>query len=279
MDVVVAGGVEDMTHCFESYPEEYMNQWILGNYEGGYMSMGETAERVAEKYGVTREMMDRMAVESHIKAFKAQKEGKLSKSIIPVMNEKGILIIEDEGIRSETSVETLAGLKTVFREEGGTVTAGTSSQVTDAAAFAVIMDADKAKSLGIAPVAKFLGYSVVGCDPTLMGMGPASAIPKVLEKCGIDIEEIDVIELNEAFAAQAIACIDELDLPREKVNPYGGAIALGHPMGATGTILTIKALDYMQDAGGKYGLVSMCIGGGMGAAGVFEMCSKRQIMM
>lgn len=275
MDVVVAGGVEDMTHCFGPYPEEFMNAWICENYEGGYMAMGETAERVADAYGITREMMDQMAVESHAKAFRAQKNGKLGKSIIPVMDDKGIFIIEDEGIRSDTSLESLSTLKTVFREEGGRVTAGTASQITDAAAFVVLMDAEKAQLLGIEPIAKYRGYSVTGCDPTLMGMGPVYAIPKVLEKCGISIEEIDVIELNEAFAAQAIACINVLDLPKEKVNPYGGAIALGHPMGATGTFLTIKALDCLQDTGGKYGLISMCIGGGMGAAGIFELCRKR----
>ena len=270
MDVVVAGGVEDMTHCFAPFPEEYMNPWFHENYEGGYMPMGETAERVADKYGITREMMDEFSVESHARALKARTDGFLADSIIPVTNENGVLVTEDEGIRGDTSVQSLAGLKAVFRE-GGRVTAGNSSQTTDAAAVAVVMEAAVAESLGLKPIARFCCHAVTGCDPTIMGMGPVYAIPKVLEKCRLSLDDFDVIELNEAFASQAIACIETLDLPRDKVNPYGGAIALGHPMGATGVFLTIKALDYLKRTGGRYALVSMCIGGGMGAAGVFEL--------
>ncbi len=270
MDCVVAGGVEDMTHCFAPYPEEYMNEWIKENYIGGYMSMGETAERVAEKYSITREMMEKMAVESNAKADAAQKSGKLATAIIPVTNNDGKVVTEDEGIRPGTSMESLAGLNPCFRPDGR-VTAATSSQTTDAAAFVVVMAADMAAKLGLKPIAKFVGFAVAGCDATLMGMGPVYAIPKVMAKTGLKVEDMDVIELNEAFASQALACINELGLPYDKVNPYGGAMALGHPMGATGAFLTSKALDYLQDNNGKYALVSMCIGGGMGAAGIFEL--------
>ena len=274
MDVVVAGGVESMTHCFSPYPEEHMNKWLLVNYEGAYMSMGETAERVADKYGITREMMDQMAVESNAKAHNAQKNGKLAPSIIPIQavdaEGKEFTFSEDDGIRPGTSMETLKDMKAVFRENGR-ITAATSSQTTDATAFIVVMSADKAAELGIKPIAKFIRFEVAGCDATLMGMGPVYAIPKVMEKSGLSIEDMDVIELNEAFAAQALACINELGLPGDKVNPYGGAMALGHPMGATGAFLTGKALDYLKDTGGKYALVSMCIGGGMGAACILEL--------
>jgi len=273
-DVVVAGGVEDMTRAFEPLPEEFMNKWILENYIGGYMTMGETAERVAEKYGITREQMERMAVDSHMKAAAAQKAGKLAPSIIPVeaidADGKSFIFSEDDGIRPGTNMESLAALKTPFRENG-LVTAATSSQTTDAAAFVVVMSSDKASELGIKPLAKFVRFEVAGCDATLMGVGPVYAIPKVMEKSGLAIEDMDTIELNEAFAAQALVCINELGLPYEKVNPYGGAMALGHPMGATGAFLTGKALDYLRDSGGRYALVSMCIGGGMGAACIFEL--------
>jgi acetyl-CoA acyltransferase len=271
MDCVVAGGVEDMTHCFVPYPEEYMNPWIKENYIGGYMSMGETAERVADQYNFTREEMDQMAVESHAKAAAAQKAGKLAPSIVPVTTYEGKVVTEDEGIRPETNMETLATLKPVFRPDGR-VTAASSSQTTDAAAFVVLMASDMAERLGIKPIARFVGFAVAGCDATLMGLGPVYAVPRVMAKTGLKIEDMDVIELNEAFAAQALACIKELGLPKEKVNPYGGAMALGHPMGATGAFLTGKAIDYLKDTNGRYALVTMCIGGGMGAAGIFELC-------
>lgn len=272
-DCVVAGGVEDMSHCFVPYPDEYKNKWLDENYIGAYMSMGETAERVAENYGITRLMMEKMAVESHAKAAAAQKAGKLAPSIIPVTavdaegNEK--IVTEDEGIRPGTSMESLSTLNPCFRPEG-LVTAATSSQTTDAAAFVVVMASDMAEKLGIKPLAKFVGFAVTGCDATMMGMGPKYAIPKVMEKTNLSIDDMDTIELNEAFASQALACINELNLSKEKVNPYGGAMALGHPMGATGAFLTGKALDYLKDNNKKYALVSMCIGGGMGAAGIFE---------
>lgn len=274
-DVIVAGGVEDMSGTFEPYPEEYQDAWLNEHAPGAYMAMGITAENIVKNRGLTREEMDQMAVESHRKAAKAQKEGKLAPSIIPVTvidaegNEK--VVTEDEGIRPNTSMESLAALRPCFLENG-TVTAATSSQTSDAAAFVVLMEAEKAKSLGIKAIAKLKSFAVAGCDSTMMGLGPIYAVPKAMKRAGLTIDDMDVIELNEAFAAQAIPCIRELKMDPDKVNPYGGAMALGHPMGATGAFLTCKALDYLQDNNGKYGLVTMCIGGGMGAAGIFEMC-------
>ena len=274
-DVIVAGGVEDMTGTFEPYPAEHQDPWLNEHAPGAYMAMGITAENIVKKYGLTREEMDQMAVESHQKAAKAQKEGKLAPSIIPVsvtdLEGNAKVVTEDEGIRPNTTMETLATLKPCFIPEVGTVTAATSSQTSDAAAFVVLMEAEKAKSLGIRPIAKLVSFAVAGCDATMMGLGPLYAVPKALKRAGLTMEDMDVVELNEAFAAQAIPCIRELKMNPEKVNPYGGAMALGHPMGATGAFLTCKALDYLQDTNGKYGLVTMCIGGGMGAAGIFEL--------
>lgn len=274
-DVIVAGGVEDMTGTFEPYPAEHQDPWLNEHAPGAYMAMGITAENIVKKYGLTREEMDQMAVESHQKAAKAQKEGKLAPSIIPVsvtdLEGNAKVVTEDEGIRPNTTMETLATLKPCFIPEVGTVTAATSSQTSDAAAFVVLMEAEKAKSLGIRPIAKLVSFAVAGCDATMMGLGPLYAVPKAMKRAGLTMEDMDVVELNEAFAAQAIPCIRELKMNPEKVNPYGGAMALGHPMGATGAFLTCKALDYLQDTNGKYGLVTMCIGGGMGAAGIFEL--------
>ncbi len=276
MRCVVAGGVECMTKCFSPFPDEYKNQWILENYIGGYMSMGETAERVADAYDISRADMEQMALESHTKAAVARRDGKLAPSIVPILNSDGVTVTEDDGILADaegnlkTSLEKMAGMKPCFRDDGK-VTAATSSQTTDAAAYVIVMDAALAEELGIKPIAKLVGFSVAGCDATMMGIGPIYAIPKVMEQTGLTVEQMDVIELNEAFASQALACIRTLGLPYDKVNPYGGAMALGHPMGATGAFLTGKALDYLKDNNGKYALVSMCIGGGMGAAGVFEL--------
>ncbi len=276
-DCAVAGGVECMTKCFAPYPEEYWNPWIKEHYEGGYMTMGETAERVADKYDISREEMEQMALESHQKAAIARATGKLAPSIIPVVNAEGVTITEDDGILAtpegelKTSMEKMATMKPCFRENGR-VTAATSSQTTDAAAYVVVMSSDLAKELGIKPIAKLVAFAVAGCDATLMGLGPIYAVPKVMARTGLTVDDMDVIELNEAFASQAIACIRDLKLDKSKVNPYGGAMALGHPMGATGAFLTAKALDYLQDNGKDRALVTMCIGGGMGAAGIFELC-------
>ena len=273
-DVYVAGGIEDMTSTFAPYPKEDCDQWLLENDIGAYMPMGITAENVVSRYGITREEMDAFAVASHNKAKKARDEGKLAPSIIPVegINFEGAkqLITQDEGIRDNASMEGMAALKPCFLRENGSVTAGTSSQTSDAAAFVVLMEKEKALALGIQPVAKLVSFAVAGCDATEMGVGPVYAVPKALQRANLAVEDMDVVELNEAFASQSIYCIRELKLDPEKVNPYGGALALGHPMGATGAFLTAKVLDYLKDNQKRYGLVTMCIGGGMGAAGIFE---------
>ena len=274
-EVMIAGGVEDMSHTFRTADPNERNPWLVENCEAAYISMGMTAENVAAKHGIRREDMEAMAVESHAKAAEAQEKGYFAGSIIPVkgMDAEGneIVVTKDEGVRPGTSAEKLATLKPCFKEDG-VVTAATSSQMSDAAAFAILMSEKRAKELGIRPLAKFVAYATAGCDGCYMGEGPIYAVPKVMEKAGLTIADMDVIELNEAFAAQALACIDQLGLPKEKVNPWGGAMALGHPMGATGIFLTSKALDYLRVVGGKYALVTMCIGGGMGAAGIFELC-------
>lgn len=274
----VAGGVECMTRCGTGCPDEYKNEWIKNNYEGGYISMGETAERVAAKYGITRVEMEDLALESHTRAAAARKNGKFKNTIIPIVNADGVLISEDDGILADadgnlkTSMEKMAGMKPCFRPEGeGIVTAATSSQTT-AAAYVVVMSDEMAEELGLTPIARFVGFAVTGCDGTLMGLGPIYAVPKVMKLTGLSVKDMDIIELNEAFASQALACMRELGMDRKKVNPYGSAMALGHPMGATGAILTSKALDYLKDNGGRYALITMCIGGGMGGAGIFEMC-------
>ena len=279
MKCVVAGGVECMTKCFAPYPEEQKDQWLVDNYIGGYMAMGETAERVVERYGISRERMEQMALRSHTLAAKARREGKLNKCIIPITDQDGHLVEYDDGILADmdgnlkTSMEKMAGMKPCFRENG-TVTAATSSQTTDAAAYVVLMDAEFARELGIRPIARLKGFAVAGCEAVVMGLGPINAVPKVMAQVGMTVDQMDVIELNEAFASQSLACIDTLGFDMAKTNPYGGAMALGHPMGATGAFLTMKALDYLRDpeTAGKYALVTMCIGGGMGAAGVFELC-------
>lgn len=278
-DVYVAGGIEDMTSTFAPYPVEDCDEWLLKNDPGAYMPMGITAENVVARYGITREDMDKFAAESHIKAKKARDEGKLAPSIIPVkgINFEGTeqLIVHDEGIRDNASVEGMAALKPCFLPpEKGSVTAGTSSQTSDAAAFVVVMEKAKAEELGIKPIARLVSFAVAGCDATEMGVGPVYAVPKALKRAGLAVEDMDVIELNEAFASQSLYCIRELKLDPEKVNPYGGAMALGHPMGATGAFLTAKVLDYLADNDKKYGMVTMCIGGGMGAAGIFERITE-----
>ncbi len=271
MDCVVAGGVEDMSQSGgTTFDPNVFDPWLQENIPGAYFSMGETAEQVVDKYSISRERMEQMAVESHAKAAKAREEGKFATSIIPIVNDKGETITEDEGIRPGTTAEALAQLKPAFRENGS-VTAAVSSQTTDGAAFVVIMSREMATELGLTPIARFVSFAVAGCDPKVMGIGPIYAVPKVMEKAGMTVNDMDVIELNEAFASQALACIDELKLPYDKVNPYGGAMALGHPMGATGAFLLSKALDYLKDNGGKNALVTMCIGGGQGAAGIFEL--------
>lgn len=272
--VVIAGGVESMTAIPMGSDPKVRNKWVEENKPGVYMSMGMTAEKVADKYGISRQEMENMAVDSHFKAAQAQEKGLFVKEIIPIVvqNEQGqeIVFEKDEGVRKNTTLATLSTLAPCFKEDGK-VTAATASQVSDGAAFVVMMSAAKASELGLKPIAKFLSFAVTGVAADIMGIGPIKAVPKAMALANISNKDLDVIEINEAFAAQAVPCIKELGLDISKVNPRGGAIALGHPLGATGAILTCKALSYLEDSKGKYALVTMCVGTGMGAAAVFEM--------
>lgn len=274
-EIIVAGGVESMSMLPMNVSDPRSHDPALQKENPAvYTPMGITAENVAKRYGITRTMMDEFSLKSQQKAAKARAEGLFRKEIIPVTytDPEGVRkqLMDDECIRANTTLEKMAALQPVFCE-GGTVTAGNSSGTSDGAAFLVLMSAEKAKNLGIKPIAKFLGFTASGVDPKYMGIGPIAAVPKLLEQLEMGVEQFDVIELNEAFAAQAIPCIHELGFPEEKVNPRGGAIAMGHPLGATGAILLCKAISYLEDMGGKYGLITMCIGGGMGAAGAIEM--------
>jgi acetyl-CoA acyltransferase len=273
MDIVIAGGVEMMTNINMLLSEEYQDTLLAEMIPGTYLPMGITAENVAERYGVTRTEMEAMAVESHKKAAEARAAGKFIDEIIPITVEKEgrqVVVSEDEGIRPNANANDLAALKPAFKENGS-VTAATSSQMTDGASFVVLMAREKAEELGYAPIAKFVSFAVAGVTADVMGIGPIAAVPKVMKRAGLTIDDMDVIEINEAFAAQALACINELKLPLHKVNPNGGAMALGHPLGATGSVLTCKALSELKRTSGRYALITMCIGGGMGAAGIFKM--------
>lgn len=272
-DVIVAGGVESMSAIPFFSTVRDRNEWLKDNKPDVYMPMGLTAENVADKYNITRQQQDEFSAISHKKAAKAIDEGRFLEQIIPIkgkdLDGKSIMVNEDQGLRRETTVETLSNLKPVFKENG-VVTAGNSSQTSDGAGFVILMSREKASELNIKPIAKFLGFSVAGVDPKYMGIGPIKAIPKVLKTTGLSLDDIDVIELNEAFASQAVAVINELNLPIDRVNPNGGAIALGHPLGATGGVLTCKCLSELTRIDGKFGMITMCIGEGMGAAGIIE---------
>lgn len=281
-EIVLAGGVESMSFVPMGGNAYHPDPGLMVDNPNVYISMGHTAERVAEQYQVTRDMQDEFSALSHNKAEKAISEGKFEDEIIPVetvqsyVDDNGnpgvrkMVFKMDEGVRKNMTKEALSKLSPVFKS-GGTVTAGNASQMSDGAAFVLIMSKEKADELNIKPIARFIGFSVAGVAPEVMGIGPIEAIPKVLKLANMTLNQIDLIELNEAFAAQAIACIDTLRLKKEIVNVNGGAIALGHPLGCTGTYLTIKLIHEMIRRGDQYGLVSMCIGGGMGAAGLFEV--------
>jgi acetyl-CoA acyltransferase len=280
-DVIVAGGTESMSYVPFGGNKISVNPWLVENYPGSYMSMGLTAERVAKHYGITREAMDHFSYESHRKALDAIAAGRFDDEIVPVDVVTSVpnwrakakpvtsTFTQDEGPRADTSLEALARLKPVFHAQG-TVTAGNSSQTSDGAAAAVVMSRHRADQLGIKPLARFVAFAYAGCDPEEMGIGPIHAIPKVLKMAGLSLEEIDVFELNEAFAAQSLAVIKVLGIDPAKLNPNGGAIALGHPLGCTGAKLTATLLREMHRRKAKYGMVTMCVGGGMGAAGIFE---------
>lgn len=271
--VVVAGGVESMSLVSMGPDPGTFEPWLARNRPEAYMNMGLTAENVAEAYAITREDMDRLALESHRKAAEAWSRGFFDEQILPVLRreEDGSTrdVLRDEGIRSDSTLEGLAALAPCFKE-GGTVTAGNSSQMTDGAAFLVLMDSETAEKKYLRPLARLVGYATAGVPAELMGIGPVEAVPKVLRRTGLALEDMAGIELNEAFAAQVLACERSLGMDPEKVNPWGGAIAMGHPLGASGAVLTCKALAYLEKTGERYGLVTMCVGGGMGAAGIFE---------
>lgn len=273
-EVIVAGGVERMSAMPMGAAPEIRCSWLSEHQPNAYMSMGLTAENVADKYNISAYQMEEFAIVSHRRAAAAQAAGKFAEEIVglEVVNAAGQTVIfnQDEGVRAGTSHESLAKLAAVFKENGK-VTAGTASQMSDAAAFVVMMSADKAKSVGAQPIARFVSFAVAGMDPAYMGMGPVYAVPKALKYAGLELKDIDVIELNEAFAAQALPCISELGMDSAKVNPNGGAIALGHPLGATGAVLTCKVIGELKRTAGKYGMITMCIGGGMGAAGIIEL--------
>lgn len=271
-DVIVAGGVEHMSSPVLSDNPEYLDPWLVENTDA-YIPMGVTGENVARKWGITRTELDELAVQSNARAAAAREAGRFDEQIVPVTGRRpdgtefGFAV--DEGIRPGTNLESLAGLKSVFAEDG-LLTAATSSQRSDGAGFVVVMSAERAELLGVRPLARLLGFAVAGVDPAYMGIGPIAAVPKVLAQVRMGIDEIDAIELNEAFASQALAVVRDLGLDPERVNPNGGALALGHPLGATGAILTAKLLAELQRRDQRFGLVTMCVGGGMGAAGVFE---------
>ncbi len=280
MEIAVAGGVESMSrvpmggHVPRPHPE------IVETYPQLYISMGHTAENVCGRYNVSREDMDAFALRSHQKAAAAIDEGRFKDEIVPVkvkqavfdgkkVTEKEIIFDTDEGVRRDTTIEALAKLRPAFAAKG-TVTAGNSSQTTDGAAAVVVMSREKAEELGVKPMAIFRAFAVGGVDPDVMGIGPVAAVPKALKQAGITMEDVDLIELNEAFASQSLAVIRELGMDIEKVNVNGGAIALGHPLGCSGARLTVTIMHEARRRKAKYGLVTMCVGGGMGAAGVLE---------
>ncbi len=280
-DAIVAGGLESMTAIPMGGNSFRPNPGLADTYPDYYLNMGLTAENLAKKNEITREQADEFSMQSHQKAAVAIAAGKFNDEIIPMnifvdeFDEKGrvrrkeIVFAMDEGVRADTSLEGLAKLRPAFHAKG-TVTAGNSSQMSDGAAAAVVMSADKAKELGITPIARFVSYATAGCLPEEMGIGPVYAIPKALKLAGLTLDQIDVIELNEAFAAQGLSVMKVLEMDPSKVNVNGGAVALGHPLGCTGAKLTATILQEMKRRNARYGMVTMCVGGGMGAAGIFE---------
>ncbi|WP_374355202.1 beta-ketothiolase BktB [Limnohabitans sp.] len=283
-DIAIGGGAENMSRApYASLVSRWgarmgdvkMVDMMVGALHDPFhnIHMGVTAENVATQYGITREMQDALAVESHNRAEKATAEGRFKDQIVPVMlkSKKGdVAYATDEHFRPGCKLEDMAKLKPVFLKENGTVTAGNASGINDAAAAVVLMEAGAAKARGAKPLARLVGYAHTGLDPKIMGVGPISATQAVLKRTGLKVSDLDVIEANEAFAAQACAVTKELGLDPAKVNPNGSGISLGHPIGATGALITVKALHELQRVGGRYALVTMCIGGGQGIAAIFE---------
>jgi acetyl-CoA acyltransferase len=287
-EVVIAGGAESMSMVPMGGNKTSPNPWLMDNYPDAYLGMGLTAENLVRKYGITREKADEFSYCSHQKALAAIAAGKFKDEIVPVEVRSTVVsngdgrggraktatkvFDTDEGPRADTSLDALAKLKPAFHARG-TVTAGNSSQMSDGAAISVVMSADRARALGVKPLARFLAFATAGCPPEEMGVGPVFAIPKTLRLAGLKLEQIDIIELNEAFAAQSLSVIGAAGLDPARVNVNGGAIALGHPLGCTGAKLTATILRELERRKARYGMVTMCIGGGMGAAGIFERLS------
>jgi len=280
--VVIAGGAETMSMLPMGGNKPRPNPWLAENYPASLLTMGLTAERVAKHYNISREDADAFSLRSHKKALAAQAAGRFDGELVPVkvtmatptakagkpaMSES--IFSADEGPRADTTAEALGALRPVFHAKGS-VTAGNSSQTSDGAAATILMDAGRAQELGIQPLARLVAYAVAGCLPEEMGMGPLYAVPKALKKAGLTLNDIELIEFNEAFAAQALAVMRELGFDPDKVNVNGGAIALGHPLGCTGAKLTATLLSEMKRRKARYGMVTMCVGGGQGAAGIFE---------
>lgn len=279
-EAIVAGGTESMTMVPMGGHKISPNPWIVDHYPDAFLSMGLTAERLAKRHGITREDADEFSYRSHQKALAAIKAGNFEDEIVPVPvsfttpngskpRRIDISFKVDEGPRADTTAEALGSLKPAFHVKGIT-TAGNSSQMSDGAAAAVVMSADRAKELGIKPLVRYVAFATAGYKPEEMGLGPVYAIPKALKLAGLRLSDIEVIELNEAFAAQALAVIKEGELDPARINPNGGAVALGHPLGCTGAKLTATLIRELKRRNGRYGMVTMCVGGGMGAAGIFE---------
>jgi acetyl-CoA acyltransferase len=280
-ETIIAGGTETMSMVPMGGYHFSPNPYLIEHYPDSYLSMGLTAENLARKYCITRERQDEFALRSHQRALAAITEGKFKEETVPLavveVSQNGkdkpqtreLRFDTDEGPRADTSMEALAKLKPAFHAHG-TVTPGNASQMSDGAAAAVVMSAKKAKALGLEPLARFVSFAVAGCLPEEMGVGPVYAIPKALKISGLKLDDVDIIELNEAFAAQALAVIQLAGLDLDRLNVNGGAIALGHPLGCTGAKLTATLLNELKRRGAEYGMVTMCVGGGMGAAGIFE---------
>jgi acetyl-CoA acyltransferase len=281
-DIVIAGGTESMSLVPTTGYKTALNYDIATAHPDYYVGMGLTAEQVAQKYNISREEQDEFSFQSHQKALNAQKEGYFDSGIVPITvketyfdansgkkKTKEYTVTQDEGPRAGTSVEALAKLKPVFAA-GGSVTAGNSSQTSDGAAFLLVVSEKVVKELGLKPIARMVSYAVAGVEPSLMGIGPVEAIPKALKQAGLKLDDIDQFELNEAFAAQALAVVKEVGIDPAKLNPNGGAIALGHALGSTGGRLSVQILNEMKRQNQKYGMVTACVGGGQGVAGIFE---------
>lgn len=281
-DCIIAGGTESMSLVPVMGWKTALNYKIATEHPQYYTSMGLTAEEVAKDFSVSREDMDQFSYNSHMKAIAAIKEGKFKDEIVSIeveetfLNDQGkkqtkkYIVDTDEGPRPDTSLEALAKLKPVFAQ-GGTVTAGNSSQTSDGAAFVIVMSEAMVKELNLEPIARLVSYVAAGVDPRIMGIGPVAAVPKALSKAGLKQEDISLIELNEAFAAQSLAVIKELQLDPEKINVNGGAIALGHPLGCSGAKLSVQLFNELRRRGQKYGMVTACVGGGQGVAGIYEL--------